>query len=584
MHPKGQMAIEYLTTYAYVFIAIIIVISALLLFITYPKTVLPTQCSVYSGFSCIDATLTQNTVGGSDFAMLVSDEQIGITNVSSFNVSIGGVNSIYGSCVPQRISSGQTTLCSAHLPLKINGQAVFTGTFDIRASYCVSTQGNATPISCPATGNFTYSGGFRTQGITKETSSTTTISAPAGTTSTILFDSNAIATTTQATISLQSIDTLSICGAGAEYQLQNWTWSVDVNDTYNNAFLGGSNIGHNSTQPTPSKPDPCTANVPAGRGIALSGVGLVQPDTYTLYTNHSTAAGVGNFLVYNVLTANSFVVIMIGTEDAYPVVVIPSSCTSHGQEHGADSSGFTEAATCVNQAAGSYNVSADTSFYSDRGISLAAYVFPPQYIVPPSSPQYTTANVLSGTDNNNQIASDLLMHGGYDDYICAGATSNSNGPLSPGINSESYTPVVQDTKSASAVGSQSSQTCSINGWSELAQAGIALYGEPTPSVTSSYNDGTGSVSVSYTVSSPNSFVVIIGACGYNDCTSLSNPTPADCAIKQNVITGDTFASAFLEVCQSQPNGPYSVTATESATGGGATIAAYVFPGFNPIGV
>ncbi|MCW6159849.1 MAG: hypothetical protein LVQ95_02035 [Candidatus Micrarchaeales archaeon] len=163
---KGQMAVEYLTTYVYVFIVIIIAISALLLYLTYPRTIIPTQCSFYSGFQCIDAALSQNSVvGGSSFVVLASDEQMGIVNVSSFNVSIGGIKSRGGSCTPQRVSAGQRITCTANMSIALTPQAEYSGIFNIYAAYCTAGATNLSSISCPASGNFVYSGSFRTQAI-----------------------------------------------------------------------------------------------------------------------------------------------------------------------------------------------------------------------------------------------------------------------------------------------------------------------------------------------------------------------------------------------------------------------------------
>ncbi len=180
---RGQMAIEYLTTYAYVFIIIAVVIAALLLFLTYPKTIIPTQCTFYSGFHCIDAAFEQNSIsGGSDLIILATDSQVGViafNSVSPFSAKIANYGSTSGSCSPAKVTSGGSFVCTALFGFKPSTQTAYTGTFSISADYCVTAPQNVSNANCAASGNFEYSGNFRTQALTANeitTSSTSTTS------------------------------------------------------------------------------------------------------------------------------------------------------------------------------------------------------------------------------------------------------------------------------------------------------------------------------------------------------------------------------------------------------------------------
>ena len=60
---KGQAALEFLTTYGWAFIVILIMIGALAYFgVLNPSRALPTRCLVEAGFDCKDFKITNNTI------------------------------------------------------------------------------------------------------------------------------------------------------------------------------------------------------------------------------------------------------------------------------------------------------------------------------------------------------------------------------------------------------------------------------------------------------------------------------------------------------------------------------------------
>ncbi|EQD37031.1 hypothetical protein B2A_11905, partial [mine drainage metagenome] len=61
---RSQSALEFLSTYAFVFLILAVVISLLFIFASLPRSLLPSQCTFYSGFTCVQAIYTINTTAG----------------------------------------------------------------------------------------------------------------------------------------------------------------------------------------------------------------------------------------------------------------------------------------------------------------------------------------------------------------------------------------------------------------------------------------------------------------------------------------------------------------------------------------
>jgi len=103
---KGQAALEFLTTYGWAFIVILVMIGALAYFgVLSPSKVTPSRCIIESGFSCEDFKITTT---GIDIS-LVNGRGEGLTinyvNVTSDVVTLGActspaINPAPGSNIP----------------------------------------------------------------------------------------------------------------------------------------------------------------------------------------------------------------------------------------------------------------------------------------------------------------------------------------------------------------------------------------------------------------------------------------------------------------------------------------------------
>jgi uncharacterized protein (UPF0333 family) len=91
---KGQAALEFLTTYGWAFMVILVMIGALAYFgVLNPSKLVPDQCIASSGFTCTDAAAraTANAAGNSMDVLLTANRGDTVT-LSGLNVTIGGTD------------------------------------------------------------------------------------------------------------------------------------------------------------------------------------------------------------------------------------------------------------------------------------------------------------------------------------------------------------------------------------------------------------------------------------------------------------------------------------------------------------
>jgi hypothetical protein len=102
---KGQAALEFLTTYGWAFLVILVMIGALAYFgVLNPQKYLPEKCIITTGLDCTDFQITATAVN------LKITNNLGVS-LSSGNVTLIHSNASQYTCNPQiaTMSSGSTT-------------------------------------------------------------------------------------------------------------------------------------------------------------------------------------------------------------------------------------------------------------------------------------------------------------------------------------------------------------------------------------------------------------------------------------------------------------------------------------------
>jgi hypothetical protein len=165
MQHKGQSAIEFITTYGMVFLVIIVAVTAVAMFISFPATILPSVCTFYSGFNCVDSLFVPNTIyGGSTLYVAATYGEPGVFSILSFNAVLGNRNSTLGSCTPNTLVDGESTFCVAQFPMTPANGSTYYGTIKVQGNYCANSAQNLTDTTClPTNGIFNFSGNIRIQ-------------------------------------------------------------------------------------------------------------------------------------------------------------------------------------------------------------------------------------------------------------------------------------------------------------------------------------------------------------------------------------------------------------------------------------
>ena len=104
MHKKGQVAMEFLMTYGWAILVVLVAIGALAYFgVLSPGKFLPESCTIAPGYSCDDFKVSAD---GSATVIIKNGAKATLTSVGA---SIGAVA---GSCTPTTIAVGSSTTCT----------------------------------------------------------------------------------------------------------------------------------------------------------------------------------------------------------------------------------------------------------------------------------------------------------------------------------------------------------------------------------------------------------------------------------------------------------------------------------------
>ncbi len=156
---KAQSAIEFLSTYGFLFLMLGITLSIIAFFVFYPKSALPQQCGAFSGPTCVLSSVYSNlTTHYTLVTILMQNTQPVPINMTNITVSIKST-STKGTCTPFYLVPGQYTTCVIYIPMITNPGALIQGFYSFPAKFCNSALGNINNNTCNFD-NVTYSGYF----------------------------------------------------------------------------------------------------------------------------------------------------------------------------------------------------------------------------------------------------------------------------------------------------------------------------------------------------------------------------------------------------------------------------------------
>ena len=204
------------------------------------------------------------------------------------------------------------------------------------------------------------------------------------------------------------------------------------------------------------------------------------------------------------------------------------------------------------------------------------------YVYSAISPSFSTYLVSFSAVNSisdisdTQLTVNLTLTPGYNLYLCAGSVSTVfNSAPSWTVESEAPNGAPVGSLNAS-VGYQSSNTCSLTEFNEayygMIVSGIGINASKyTAFAANAYNSG--SLSLTYNVVNSNSLVIVTAAAGWYGGMALAFTPSVSC---KSTATYGTYTDTYIDVCQNQSAGTYTITASDGNLTSMA-LAAYVFP-------
>ena len=158
---KLQSAVEFLSTYSFLFLILAAAISIFLIISTSTTNFFPEQCAGASGLYCHFASVySSSTYAYSTLQLVLSDSESTPINITGAKITVNGVLS-NGDCNPTLVFPGQGTVCLFLLPRAEPIGYYVQGSYTISAKYCNSGLNELSMQECSFEPGV-YSGSFAT--------------------------------------------------------------------------------------------------------------------------------------------------------------------------------------------------------------------------------------------------------------------------------------------------------------------------------------------------------------------------------------------------------------------------------------
>ncbi|MDE1810429.1 MAG: hypothetical protein KGH58_03925 [Candidatus Micrarchaeota archaeon] len=134
---KAQSAMEYLSTYGWAILVIVIVAALLYLYSSTPSTVVPTSCKFISGVYCNDIVLGTNAMTkATTVGLFLTNSQPYPMAKPYFFAKVAGANTTGTSCSPNYVLAGGSMVCVLNLPVSTTMGQFLAGNLYLNATYC----------------------------------------------------------------------------------------------------------------------------------------------------------------------------------------------------------------------------------------------------------------------------------------------------------------------------------------------------------------------------------------------------------------------------------------------------------------
>lgn len=379
---KSQAALEFLTTYGFMFVLIGFALVIILFIATTASGYIPNQCSSVGGFNCNYVNFQSNaSIRESVVTLLMTNAQSVPVEINAIVLNINN-QTASGICGPQIVYPGATTSCAAIYPNTVKQfDSLVTGAYSINALLCNSGPSQLTASQCSSFVRVTYTGTFSTQALINTAPILVSSGAPLLVPTTCFnhgFELSSRCSSSPCTANAIATcpSTISFCN-GAEsdnvFGISSISWGSDANSS-SPGNPSASSVGTVYSQA-------CATSAGSENTIVTGALGLLNPGPYIVTANSFNGVN-GAFVIGYTLKNPASVVISIAcgrvgcdASSGSAPIALPSNCNP-GASTSADPDGHESIyfAICNNQSAGSYTITGSQS--SNTFISSAVYAFP----------------------------------------------------------------------------------------------------------------------------------------------------------------------------------------------------------------
>ncbi len=158
---KAQAAIEFLTTYGWAIMILMIVLAFAFYLLSSQATIVSTICTINSGFKCTEFLMESNTISSTALFFLNNIQQYPVKG-TTVTANISSVGTITAKCSPNFVLPGGDMLCTALLSQTFSNTLSVGGKISVNSTVCTDI---SNPVSCNKKYPINYSGTIYTRAV-----------------------------------------------------------------------------------------------------------------------------------------------------------------------------------------------------------------------------------------------------------------------------------------------------------------------------------------------------------------------------------------------------------------------------------
>ena len=156
---KAQAAIEFLTTYGWAILILMIVLAFAFYLLSSQASITSTICTINSGFKCTEFLVESNTISSTVLFFLNNIQQYPVKG-TTVTANISSIGTVTAKCIPNFVLPGGDMLCTGSLSQTFSNTLSIGGKISVNSTVCTDI---SNPISCNKKYPINYSGTLYTR-------------------------------------------------------------------------------------------------------------------------------------------------------------------------------------------------------------------------------------------------------------------------------------------------------------------------------------------------------------------------------------------------------------------------------------